>query len=143
MHVMLRHFQYRTWREEDAYIKTILMVLVFALPLALLKAIVGMYGALARHEASWLRTIGDVGFFCAISTVLTTVFTTLIPAFRDFSSCKLSPSDDEGCTAKAQTLLRLQSALVALNSFMLLMEIIRYAGNLPPPAAAKPPGKAE
>ncbi len=70
MHVMPRRFQYRTWREQEAYIKTILMVLVFALPLALHKAIVGMYGALARHEASWLRTIrvGDIGFFCVVKT---------------------------------------------------------------------------
>jgi hypothetical protein len=135
--------QYRTWREQETYIKPIISVLVFALPLAVFKAVIGMYGILARHEASWLRTIADFGFFCAISTVLTTVFTTLIPAFNDFDSCKLSPNDDAGCAVRAQTLLRVQSILVALNSSMLLMEILRYAGNQLPPASQKTPGKAE
>lgn len=133
---LLEIWQHLVWREQEKFLSTIMTILVCALPIALFKAVFGMYGILARYDASWLRTFADAGFFFTISSILVTAFTTLIPAMTNFKKCKIGTSQST-CMEQADALLHPQIILPVLNIFMLVWEVLRYAGNVPQAESSK------
>jgi hypothetical protein len=135
--------QHLIWREQERFLKTIMTVLVCALPIAIWKAIAGMYGILARYDASRLRTFADAGFFFTISSILYTAFTSLIPEMVNFKSCMKGLGNGGNCMMQAQALLIPQIIIPILNAFMLMWEILRYCGNIELQPAQKASGKTE
>ena len=117
--------------------------LLCILPITIGKAVFGMYGIAARHEASWLRTIGDAGCFFTLSALIFTTLSSLRPALANFKSCTTEMGGSAACMEQAQALLLPQALLPALNGLLLLWEVLRYAGNQDPAAGRKAPGKAD
>jgi hypothetical protein len=124
---MISGLQYLAWKEEELCIKYTAFILLLGLPIALWKMFYGFYGAFCGHRATTLRHVGDVGQFCTLLTILSTVFFTLHPVLEYVTICTLDPTED--CHERAISMRGTILFLIFLNTLMMIWDFVRYFGN--------------
>ncbi len=75
------------------------------------------------------RHLGDIGQFCTICVILSSVFTYLIPLVAHVKNCSGEKTTSADCRDQAYRLKTMQQYLLVLNLLMLAWDILRFAGN--------------